>query len=165
MKPEELSRQLREGRGKFLARRRGVASTSLVSIGSMALISLYQLGIIKHLPDPPLPRFDSDKVDAASEAYSKLSMPDAPIGLGSYAVTLALVAMGGEDRARERPWIPLALAAKVLVDAAQAGKLSVDQWKDHRAFCFWCLIAAGATFAAVPLVLPEARAALKQIRK
>ncbi len=165
MKPEELSRQLREGTGKFLARRRGVAGTSLISIGSMALISLYQLGIIKHLPEPPLPRFDADKVDAASEAYSTLSMPDAPIGLGSYAVTLALVAMGGEDRARERPWIPLALAAKVLVDATQAGKLSVDQWTKHRAFCFWCLIAAGATFTAVPLVLPEARAALKQIRK
>jgi uncharacterized membrane protein len=131
----------------------------------MALISLYQLGIIKHLPEPPLPRFDSDKVDAAPEAYSMLSMPDAPIGLGSYAATLALAAMGGEDRVRERPWIPLALAAKVLVDAAQAGKLSVDQWTKHRAFCFWCLIAAGATFTAVPLVLPEARAALKQIRK
>jgi hypothetical protein len=165
MKPEELSRQLREGTGKFLARRRGVAGTSLVSIGSMALISLYQLGIIKHLPEPPLPRFDADKVDAASEAYSTLWMPDAPIGLGSYAVTLALAAMGGEDRARERPWIPLALAAKVFVDATQAGKLSVDQWTKHRAFCFWCLIAAGATFTAVPLVLPEARAALKQIRE
>jgi uncharacterized membrane protein len=165
MKPEELSRQLREGTGKFLARRRGVVGASLVSIGSMALISLYQLGIIKHLPEPPLPRFDSDKVDAAPEAYSMLSMPDAPIGLGSYAATLALAAMGGEDRVRERPWIPLALAAKVLVDAAQAGKLSVDQWTKHRAFCFWCLIAAGATFTAVPLVLPEARAALKQIRK
>lgn len=165
MKPEELSRQLREGTGKFLTRRRGMAGTSLVSIGSMALISLYQLGIIKHLPEPPLPRFDADKVDAAPEAYSMLSMPDAPIGLGSYAATLALAAMGGEDRVRERPWIPLALAAKVLVDAAQAGKLSVDQWTKHRAFCFWCLIAAGATFTAVPLVLPEARAALKQIRK
>jgi uncharacterized membrane protein len=164
MRPEELSRQLREGTGKFLAQRRGVIGTSLVSIGSMTLVSLYQTGIIKHLPDPPLPHFDSDTVDASEEAYSMLSMPDGPIGLGSYAATLALAAMGGEDRATERPWIPLALAAKVLVDAAQAGKLSVDQWKDHRAFCFWCLLAAGATFAAVPLTIPEARAALRQVR-
>ncbi len=163
MRPEELSRQLREGTGRFLARRRGVVGTSLVSIGSMALISLYQTGIIKHLPDPPLPRFDSDRVDASPEAYSMLSMPDAPIGLGSYAATLALAAMGGEDRARERPWIPLALAAKALVDAAQAGKLTVDQWKDHRAFCVWCLLAAGGTFATVPLVIPEACAALRHL--
>jgi hypothetical protein len=165
MRPEELSRQLREGTGSFMARRRGVVGASLVSIGSMALISLYQTGIIRHLSDPPLPRLDSDKVDAASEAYSMFSMPDAPIGLGSYAATLALVAMGGEDRARERPWIPLALAAKTLLDATQAAKLSVDQWKDHRAFCFWCLLAAGATFATVPLALPEARAALRQLRE
>jgi hypothetical protein len=163
MKPEELSRQLREGTGKFLRRRRGVAGLALTAAGSMGLISLYQVGIIKHLPDPPLPYFDSDKVDAGAEAYSKLSMPDAPIGLGSYAATLALAAMGGEDRATERPWIPLALAAKVVLDAVQAGKLTVDQWTKHRAFCFWCLIAAGATFTTVPLVIPETRVALRHL--
>jgi hypothetical protein len=165
LNPEDLSRQLREGTGKFLARRRGVTGLSLVAAGSMALISLYQLGLIKHLPEPPLPYFDADKVDAAPDAYAMLSMPDAVIGFGSYAATLGLAAMGGEDRAAERPWIPLAMAAKALVDAGQAGKLSVDQWTQHRAFCFWCLLAAGATFAAVPLTLPEAHAALKQIRR
>lgn len=110
-----------------------------------------------------MPYFDADKVDAAPDAYAMLSMPDAVIGFGSYAATLGLAAMGGEDRAAERPWIPLAMATKALVDAGQAGKLSVDQWKDHRAFCFWCLLAAGATFAAVPLALPEARAALRHL--
>ncbi len=163
MKPEELSRQLREGTGKFLRHRRGVAGLALTAAGSMGLISLYQMGIIKHLPDPPLPYLDSDKVDAGAEAYSKLSMPDAPLGLGSYAATLALAAMGGEGRARERPWIPLALAAKTVLDALQAGKLTVDQWTKHRAFCVWCLIAAGCTFATVPLALPEARQALRHL--
>ncbi len=43
---------------------------TLTAMGSMGLISLYQLGIVKYLPDPPLPGFDSDKVDAAPEAYS-----------------------------------------------------------------------------------------------
>ena len=76
---------------------------------------------------------------------------------------MGLAAMGGADRATQRPWIPLALAAKVLVDAAQSGKLTVDQWTKHRAFCFWCLLAAGATFATVPLALPEARAALDRV--
>jgi len=163
MKPQELSRQLREGDGGFLTRRRGVVGLSLVSAGSMALISLYQMGVIGHLPEPPLPRFDADKVDASAEAYSKFSMPDGPIGLGSYAATLGLAAMGGEDRVAEKPWIPLALAVKVAFDAAQAGKLSVDQWKEHRAFCFWCLLAASSTFATVPLVVPEARAALRRL--
>ena len=163
MKPEELSRQLREGDGNFLARRRGVVGLSLISVGSMTLISLYQMGIIEHLPEPPLPHFDADKVDAAAEAYAKLSTPDAVIGLGNYAATLGLAAMGGQDRATERPWIPLAMAAKVAFDAVQARKLSVDQWTEHRAFCFWCLLAAGSTFVTVPLVFPEARAALRQL--
>jgi uncharacterized membrane protein len=155
----ELSRELRRGTGDRLARRRGIAALSLVAVGSMGMISLYQLGLIKHLPEPPLPRLNADKVDASAEAYKKLSMPDAVLGLNSYAVTLALTAMGGEDRVRTAPWIPLVLAAKVAVDAVQAGKLTWDQWAEHRAFCSWCLLAAGATFATVPLAVPEARQA------
>ncbi len=163
MKPETLSRQLRTGTSEFLARRRRVVGLSLVSIGSMGLISLYQTGIIKHLPEPPIPGFNADKVDAAAEAYAYLSTPDGALGLASYAVTMVLAAMGGEDRATQRPWIPLALAAKVVLDAVGAGKLTVDQWTKHRAFCFWCLLAAGATFATVPLVVPEARTALRHL--
>ncbi len=78
MNPEGLSRQLREGAGRFLARWREVVGTSLVSIGSMALISLYQTGIIKHLLDPPLPHFDSDRVDASEEASRCSRCPTDP---------------------------------------------------------------------------------------
>ncbi len=163
MKPEKLSRELRKGSGPFLARRRGIVGLSLVSVNAMGLIALYQMGIIEHLPEPPLTGLDADKVDASTEAYAYFSTPDAVIGLGSYALTMGLAAMGGQDRETNQPWIPLALAAKVLVDAAQAGKLTVDQWTKHRAFCFWCLLAAGATFATVPLAIPEARAALREV--
>ncbi len=38
-------------------------------------------------------------------------MGDAFIGLGSYAATMGLAAMGAKDRAKTQPWIPLALAA------------------------------------------------------
>lgn len=165
MKPEELSEQLREGSGEFLERRRKIARLALLAAGSMGVISLYQIGVIKHLPDPPLPGFDSDRVDASGEAYSMFQMPDGPIGLGSYAATLGLAAMGGKDRAEEHPLIPLALAAKVAFDALQAGKLTVDQITKHRALCSYCLVAAGATFATVPLVLLEALAALRALRR
>lgn len=162
MNPAELSRALREGDGPFLSRRRGVVGLSLVSIASMGVITLYQTGIIKHLPEPP--GFDADKVDASPEAYAYFAIPDAALGLGSYAATLGLAAMGGPDRAATQPWIPLALAAKALFDAGQAGKLTIDQWTKHRAFCSYCLVAAAATFAALPLALPEARAAWQQLR-
>lgn len=154
-----LSRELREGSGEHLERRRKATGYALVASGAMAIIALYQMGVIPHLPEPNLPYLDADKVDAADEAYRKLTMPDAVLGLQSYSTTLALIAMGGKDRARTHPWIPVALAAKALVDAVQAGKLTVDQWTKHRAFCSYCLVAAGATFATLPLTLPEAREA------
>ena len=160
---ERLSKELRQGSSEHLERRRKMVGLSMVSIGSMGLITLYQMGIIRHLPEPPLPKLNADKVDAAGEAFEKLAMPDAALGLRSYATTLMLATAGGKDRARTTPWLPLALAAKAAVDAAQAAKLTWDQWAKHRAFCSWCLLAAGATFATLPLTLPEAREALRQI--
>lgn len=165
MTPKQLSRQLREDDDQFLCKRRGIIACGLAAAGAMGVITLYQIGIIKHLPEPPIPGFDGDKVDASEEAYSLLQMPDAFIGLGSYAATMGLAATGGKDRAQTQPWIPLALLAKATADAAQAAKLSVDQWTKHKAFCFWCLLAAAATFAALPLAVPEGLAAANQLRK
>lgn len=158
-----LSRTLREGAGPFLAERRRVAALMLGASASMAVIAAYQMGLIRYLPDPPLPHFDADEVDASAQAYRYGSAPDGTWGLLSYAATLVLATMGGADRAERYPVIPLALAAKVGVDAAGAAKLTIDQWTKHRAFCAWCLAAAGATFAALPAVVPEAKAALRRL--
>ena len=104
MRADELSRELRNGSDGYLAKRRGIVALSLTASASMAVIALYQMGLIRHLPEPPLPTFD----------------------------------------------------------VANAAKLTVDQWTKHRAFCFWCLLAAAATFAAAPLVVPEAMAAMRR---
>jgi uncharacterized membrane protein len=165
VKAEALSQQLRQGSGDFLEQRRGVVVLSLGALGCMALIGLYQMGIIKHLPEPSLPGLDAEKVDASAEAYSYFSTPDAFLGLGSYAATMALAATGGNDRSRTQPWIPLALAAKAGFDAFQAAKLSYDQYAKHRAACVWCLMAAAATWASAALVVPEAKAALREVQK
>jgi uncharacterized membrane protein len=163
MKPERLSDQLRHATDPFLKQRRRVVCLSLTAIGCMGLITLYQMGIIKHLPEPPLPGLDADKVDSSGEAYATFSMPDAVLGIGSYAATMGLAAMGGKDRAKTEPWLPLSLAAKATLDAAQAAKLTYDQFAKHKAACLWCLVAAAATFATLPLVLDEAQAALRRV--
>ena len=165
MTPKQLSRQLREDGDHSLARRRGIVACGLAAAGAMGVITLYQIGIIKHLPEPPLPGFDADKVDASEEAYSYFQTPDAFIGLGSYAATMGLAAMGAKNRAETRPWLPLVLLAKTTGDAAQAARLTIDQWTKHKAFCFWCLLAAAATFAALPLAVPEAVEAVNHLRK
>ncbi|MGI8436890.1 MAG: vitamin K epoxide reductase family protein [Chthoniobacterales bacterium] len=127
MTPKQLSHQLRNESGGFLEERRSVIALSLTAIGCMGLIAAYQMGLIRRLPDLPGSWMDAEKVDASDEAYEKLSTPDAFIGLGSYAVTMGLAAMGGKNRATEMPLVPLALAAKATFDAAQAAKLSYDQ--------------------------------------
>ncbi len=164
MNPTELSQQLRNASGDFLDQRRGIVIASLTAIGCMGLIALYQMGVIKHLPEPALPGLDADKVDASEEAYSHLQMGDAFIGLGSYAVTMGLAAMGSKERAKTQPWIPLALAAKTTADAAQAAKLTYDQFAKHKAACMWCLFAAAATFVSAALAIPEARVAARALK-
>ena len=159
----QLSRELRESDDANMRRRRGVAALALVAAGAMGVIALYQLGIMKHLPEPSLRLLDADTVDASPDAYRWLDMPDSVLGFGSYAAPLALASIGGPNRAERSPWLPLALAAKVGIDAAQAGRLAVVQWTRNRAFCSYCLVAAAATFATVPLVVPEARAALRHM--
>jgi len=163
MRPQALSRELRWHDSPWLRRRRGIVGLSLLAAGCMQLIGLYQMGLIKHLPEPPLPGLDADTVDASAEAYRYLATPDALLGLGSYAVTAILAAMGSGHRVQRQPWIPVAMGAKVLVDAVQAGRLTWEQWTRHRAFCFWCVTAAAATMASIPLAIPEAYAAVKRL--
>lgn len=162
--PARLSRELRLRRNGRLPERRRVVALALGAAGSMALVSLYQTGLLRHLPEPPLPGFDADAVDASPEAYQWLSVPDGLLGLASYAGTALLAAAGGADRARRRPWLPLALAVKATADAAQAARLTKDQITRHGALCFWCLLAAGATAAILPPAFAEARDALATLR-
>src|SRR5919197_1929840 len=142
MDPTDLSQVLRETTDATMRRRRGVIVLSLAAAGSMGLIALYQAGVIRHIPEPPLPGLDADKVDASPEAFERLQVGDAFLGFVSYGLTMTLAAMGPPDRAERRPLIPLALAGKAAFDAAMAAKLTIDQWTKHKAFCFWCLVAA-----------------------
>lgn len=161
---EEVSDDLRRGAGEVLDRRRRTAALSLVAAGAMGAVAAYQNGVIRRLPEPPLPIFDAEKVDASGEAYEMLGTPDASLGLLSYAATLALAGMGSKNRFRDTPVVPVALAAKVLFDAIGGLYLTAEQATKHRKFCSWCLTASIASLAMVPQVLPEARLALRRLR-
>lgn len=161
---ERVSDDLRRGFGSWLEHRRLVGALSLAANGAMAVVSAYQLGLIRRPPEPPLPRLDAERVDASGEAYTHLRTPDATLGMLSYAATLVLASAGDASRSREQPWLPLALLAKVGADAVGGAYLTVEQATKHRRFCGWCLLASAASVAMVPAAVPEALAAWRTLR-
>jgi hypothetical protein len=161
LSPGELSNDLREGSSGFLKNRRAIVGLSLFSAGIMGGIGLFQMGILKKIPEPRWPGFDAERVNGSAEAYSYLATPDALLGFVSYGLTACLAGTGAQARGQTHPWIPLSMMAKITVDAVIAGKLTIDQWTKYRAFCFWCLLTTAATFAVVPFAIPETEAVLR----
>ena len=150
---------LRNGDSALLQRRRAVVGLSIFSTAVLGAVALFQVGVLRKLPNPPLPHFDAERVNGSTEAYSKLRTPDALLGMASYAATACLAGMGSESRWRETPLVPLAMTAKTAVDAALAAKLSLEQWTKFRSFSLPSMLVAGATFAAFPFAIAEAKRA------
>jgi hypothetical protein len=161
---ERVSDDLRRGTGSFLEQRRRIAALDLLAAGALGVVGLYQFGLLRRVPEPPLPGLGADEVDASGEAYQELKTPDSALGIASAAVTLMLTGMGSRDRAQEQPLVPLVLAAKAVLDAAGGAYLLAEQVSKHRKVCSWCTVAAVAQVATVPLALPEARAAWRRLR-
>ena len=163
MTPSRLSRELRLAQTPDLQRRRAVVALSTVGVAAGAFVSLYQTGVIRHLPDLPGRVWDADRVDASDYAYKRALTPDALMMTVSYGLTAWLAGAGGADRTTRHPWIPLAMAAKVVGDAAFALSLGREEWAENKALCWYCQSATLASLASVPLVVPEARKALRRL--
>jgi Vitamin K epoxide reductase family len=158
MTPHGWSTPWRQGAHGHMNKRRGVIGLAVAAAGTLGLATLYQTRLIRQVPEPPFPGSDAERIN---DTYVPPQAPDAAFGLASYAVTLCLAAAGGPHRAREQPWLPLALAAKVGVDAYVAARLTLAQETQLTARCVWRLLTSGATLLMVPLVLPEAQEALQ----
>ncbi len=162
---EVVSDALRRGSDPFTARRRRISAFTLGAMASLGTVAAYQVGLLKHLPEPPGRFFDADRVDASAEAYQFLKTPDAALGLASYAATLVLAGRRAGEHPSSHPMLSLVLGAKVAADAAGALLLTVEQGTKHRRFCSWCLAAAALSVATLPQVVPEVRAAWHGMRR
>jgi len=163
MNPQQLRRELQHGEGDDLRRRRAIIGVSLVGMASMVTVSLLQTGILRHLPDPPLNGFNSDKVNSSDVAY-QFGTPDGTSGVVGFAANLPIAAFGGSNQAAEQPVVPLIATAKAAVDAAIAGWYFYQMPAKERAWCGYCIVAALSNFAVFGLTLPEARTALVALR-
>lgn len=160
--PQKLRRELQNGGGEDLNVRRGIIALSLLGIGAMTAVTLFQTGIVKHLPDPPIPGFDSDKVNSSDTAYA-LGVPDGAVSLASLAANIPMAAFGGENRAAEKPLIPLAIAAKTTVEAVVSGWYFYQMPSKEKAWCGYCIVGAFANFGIAALALKEAKKAWKNL--
>lgn len=162
---EAVSDALRLGDAPHLSARRRVAALQTATVWALSIVGLYQFGVIRRVPEPSMPGLDADAVDASGEAYALLRTPDSALGIASAGVTLALAGMGGENRARSQPLLPLALFTKVLVDAVGGLYLTAEQLTRHRKLCSWCTVSTAALVACVPAAWTEARDAVRSLRR
>jgi uncharacterized membrane protein len=127
-------------------RMRRVAIYSVIGLIDAAVISLRQLGVIRRLPDPPLPYVDSNRVTTSKKAYS-LGLPDAPLGALLYAFNLVLAALMASNRAKAPRLARLSLAVSTLAGTGAAADFLYDMFRREKRLCPYCIAAAGMNFA------------------
>ncbi len=161
----QLSRELRQGQGEDLTRRRWIIGLSMVGTVMAQIVTAYQTGLIRHLPDPPFDVFDADKVDASAYAYKRFAAPDGVMMLTNYGVTAWLAATGGQDRQERHPLLSLAMGLKILGDAGTALQLAREEWQENRRLCAYCQVATLVSLASAALALPETVRAARTLLK
>lgn len=135
---------------KKATNRRHIAVLSAIGLLDFIPISLYQLGIIKHMPDLPGKIFDSDQVNASKEAQI-LGLPDGPVSLLVYAANLVLAGAALKKK-KSRNIFDYLLAANTLGQAAGGAYYLFNMATVQKKVCLYCVTGALLNFATlVPL--------------
>lgn len=163
LSPADLSQQLRQGQSRDMQLRRWAVGLSLVGVAAGIVVSAYQTGLVKRLPDPPGGLFNATRVNASDYAYKRLQTPDGLLMIANYAATAILGGAGGAHRGTRAPWLSLALAGKAMADVVVNAKLFVEEWRTNRALCQYCLAANLASWATLLMALPEAMQAGRRL--
>ena len=161
--PAVLRRDLRGTHSPELLLRRMIVGMSLIGTACMAVTTLFQMGMVKHLKDPPIEGFDSDKVNASDLAYG-WGMPDSPLSIGSHAAAIALAAVGAADRARSQPAVPLVATAAAAPAALTAARyLFHDMPVREKGWCPYCIVDALAHIAVFGFTIWESKKAVERL--
>jgi uncharacterized membrane protein len=158
----QLRRDLQRGGTTHMKLRRAIIGVSAVGAASMLPVTMLQTGIVHHLPDPPIRGFHSDAANSSLLAY-QFGAPDGSMAVASFAVNIPIAAFGGAERARTKPAVPLAAAAKAAIDLASSAWY-FNEMRKGKKWCPYCIVGAISSLAVFVLTVPEARAAWKQLR-
>lgn len=162
MNAEEIKKELRESNTDDLDRRRKIIFLSAVGLVDFSIISLYQTGVIKRLPDIPLAIFDSNKVNASNEAY-QFGVPDGPVSSLTYAATMVLAAAKGTKRSGRKPLLDVVLGATVAANAIGAVSYLNNMIFKQKKICLYCVTGAAINIASAVIAAPIVLKSLKKL--
>lgn len=154
--------ELRNGTAADLARRRKIIALSSIGLLDFTLISLYQTGVIRKLPDVPLALFDSNKVNASKQAYM-MGAPDGPISAAAYALSMVLASAGGSNQTNRPPVLDMMLSGVVAGNAIGGAWYLVDMITRQKKICLYCVTGAMINFTSAVIVAPLAKRAWKKL--
>lgn len=145
--------------------RRKIIALAAAGLVDFSIISLYQTGVIKKLPDLPHPIFASNKVNAAEDAYM-MGVPDGPVSATVYAASMVLAAAGGGRNASRKPVMDTLLGATVAGNAIGAIYYLWNMTFKQKKICVYCVTGAVINITSAVLVAPLfVRSAKKMFKK
>lgn len=154
--------ELREGQSSSLKRRRRLGSLAALGLVDFGVISLYQMGAIRRLPDLKWKVFDSNKVNASKSAYQH-GLPDGTTGTAMYSLLLMLATYGGSRKTGRSPVLDVALGATVLAGVGAAAQYLWNMARKQERACLYCISGAALNFLMLPLALPGAVSGARQL--
>jgi uncharacterized membrane protein len=164
MRTAAIRQELLHGTEEDLQKRRKILGLSALGLLDFALISLYQAGVIKKLPELPFPGFDSNKVNAAPDAY-QMGAPDATISAWIYATNMLLATVGGTEHSGRKPIYDLLLGTTIAANAAGALYYLYNMTFYQKKVCPYCIAGAAINLASAVIMRPVFMKSLSKLLK
>ena len=141
------------------ARRARIGVLALIGLCIASYLTLYQVGVFDRVWEPLFGGGSRRVLDWTHP------FPDAALGVVAYASELVLLAIGGEDRWRTKPWTVLALGLVILGGAVTSVALIIIQPTAVGGWCTLCLASAALSLAIFALGIDEPRAGLEHLAR
>lgn len=132
-----------------LNRRRKLIMLALVGLANTGLITLYQTGIIKQLPDLPLKSFDAAKLTSSEKAF-EFGMPDAPGASLFYSLIMVLATYGGARKIKRIFLFDQLLLGTTVVNAAMGAQYLYNMLTKQKKLCVYCIALTLINFSLLP---------------
>ncbi|ARS36069.1 vitamin K epoxide reductase family protein [Pontibacter actiniarum] len=139
--------KIREDTSEVVRYRREIAALATLGLIDFSLISLFQLGYIRKLPDVPGRVFDTQQVNSSKEAVL-FGLPDGVVSLGAYTATIGLAAAATRFK-RPSQVLDVAMGAVLLGQAAGAAQYLFNMAAVQKKACIYCIAGAAINFAAL----------------